>query len=77
MIQTFFDFPVYFKFFIGLFALVNPVGILPVFISMTSYQTAAARNKTNLTANLSVQLHYLVDLAFSRRHDSATFWYIN
>lgn len=76
MIQTFFDFPVYFKFFIGLFALVNPVGIIPVFISMTSYQTAAARNKTNLTANLSVG-HYLVDLAFSRRHDSATFWYIN
>ncbi|MFV8147583.1 hypothetical protein ACNQ1H_27065, partial [Enterobacter cloacae complex sp.6722787] len=25
MIQTLFDFPVYFKFFIGLFALVNPV----------------------------------------------------
>ncbi|HGX0321343.1 TPA: hypothetical protein ACNRXA_002328, partial [Escherichia coli] len=24
MIQTLFDFPVYFKFFIGLFALVNP-----------------------------------------------------
>lgn len=75
MIQTFFDFPVYFKFFIGLFALVNPVGIIPVFISMTSYQTAAARNKTNLTANLFS--HYLVDLAFSRRHDSTTFWYIN
>ncbi|WP_424277651.1 MarC family protein, partial [Citrobacter freundii] len=53
MIQTLFDFPVYFKFFIGLFALVNPVGIIPVFISMTSYQTAAARNKTNLTANLN------------------------
>ena len=64
MIQTFFDFPVYFKFFIGLFALVNPVGILPVFISMTSYQTAAARNKTNLTAK-PVCGHYLVDLAFS------------
>ncbi|SPZ79102.1 MarC family integral membrane protein [Shigella dysenteriae] len=31
MIQTLFDFPVYFKFFIGLFALVNPVGIIPVF----------------------------------------------
>ncbi len=56
MIQTLFDFPVYFKFFIGLFALVNPVGIIPVFISMTSYQTAAARNKTNLTANLSVAI---------------------
>ncbi|MEH5538802.1 MarC family protein, partial [Escherichia coli] len=54
MIQTFFDFPVYFKFFIGLFALVNPVGIIPVFISMTSYQTAAARNKTKEGANKQV-----------------------
>lgn len=57
-----FDFPVYFKFFIGLFALVNPVGILPVFISMTSYQTAAARNKTNLTANLSVAIILWISL---------------
>ena len=54
--QPFFDLATYFKFFIGLFALVNPVGIIPVFISMTSYQTAAARNKTNLTANLSVAI---------------------
>lgn len=54
--QTFIDFPLYSKFFIGLFALVNPVGIIPVFISMTSYQTAAARNKTNLTASLSVAI---------------------
>ncbi|BDH45640.1 UPF0056 inner membrane protein [Salmonella enterica subsp. enterica serovar Choleraesuis] len=56
MSQSLFDLPTYFKFFIGLFALVNPVGIIPVFISMTSYQTAAARNKTNLTANLSVAI---------------------
>lgn len=62
MIQTLFDFPVYFKFFIGLFALVNPVGIIPVFISMTSYQTAAARNKTNLTANLSVAIILWISL---------------
>ncbi len=71
MIQTFFDFPVYFKFFIGLFALVNPVGIIPVFISMTSYQTAAARNKTNLTANLSVAIILWISL-FSR-HGSYNF----
>jgi small neutral amino acid transporter SnatA (MarC family) len=45
-----------------LFALVNPVGIIPVFISMTSYQTAAARNKTNLTANLSVAIILLTSL---------------
>lgn len=57
-----FDFPTYFKFFIGLFALVNPVGIIPVFISMTSYQTAVARNKTNLTANLSVAIILLTSL---------------
>lgn len=56
MTQILFDFPTWFKFFIGLFALVNPVGILPVFISMTSYQTAAARNKTNMTASLSVAI---------------------
>ncbi len=37
----------YIKFFVGLFALVNPVGIIPVFISMTSYQAVAERNKTN------------------------------
>lgn len=60
--QTLFDFPVYSKFFIGLFALVNPVGIIPVFISMTSYQTAAARNKTNLTANLSVAIILWISL---------------
>ncbi len=62
MIQTLFDFPTYFKFFIGLFALVNPVGIIPVFIRLTSYQTAVARNKTNLTANLSVAIILLTSL---------------
>ncbi|EOL8943159.1 YchE family NAAT transporter [Cronobacter dublinensis] len=56
MNSIWFDLPTFFKFFIGLFALVNPVGIIPVFISMTSYQTAVARNKTNLTANLSVAI---------------------
>jgi MarC family membrane protein len=60
--QSLFDFSAYFKFFIGLFALVNPVGIIPVFISMTSYQPAAVRNKTNLTANLSVAIILLTSL---------------
>lgn len=72
MIQTLLIFPFTSNFFIGLFALVNPVGIIPVFISMTSYQTAAARNKTNLTANLSVAIILWISL-FSRRHDSTTF----
>lgn len=62
MTQSLFDLAVYFKFFIGLFALVNPVGIIPVFISMTSYQSAPVRNKTNLTANLSVAIILLTSL---------------
>ncbi|MDN6109812.1 MAG: NAAT family transporter, partial [Enterobacterales bacterium] len=56
MSQSLLDLSGYIKFFVGLFALVNPVGILPVFISMTSYQAVAARNKTNLTANTSVAI---------------------
>jgi len=54
--QTILDFSGYIKFFVGLFALVNPVGILPVFISMTSYQPATGRDKTNMTANLTVAI---------------------
>jgi small neutral amino acid transporter SnatA (MarC family) len=72
VIQTLFDFPTYFKFFIGLFALVNPVGIIPVFISMTSYQTAAARNKTNLTANLSVAIILLTSLFWATPFSSSS-----
>lgn len=52
----------YIKFFIGLFALVNPVGVLPVFISMTNYQTIADRNKTNLVANGSVAIILCISL---------------
>lgn len=47
-------FTVLMKFFIGLFAIVNPVGILPVFISMTTYQSVAMRQKISITANVSV-----------------------
>ena len=61
MTQSLFDFSAYFKFFIGLFALVNPVGIIPVFISMTSYQPAAVRNKTNLTAIILLTSLFLGD----------------
>ncbi len=43
--QSLLDLSGFIKFFVGLFALVNPVGILPVFISMTSYQAEAGRNK--------------------------------
>lgn len=57
-----FDLSLYTKFFVGLFALVNPIGILPIFISMTNYQDAVARNKVNLTAHLSVAIILTVSL---------------
>lgn len=52
----------YIKFFIGLVALVNPIGILPVFISMTNYQDEFSRNKTNMTANISVAIILWISL---------------
>lgn len=54
----------YMKFFVGLFALVNPIGVLPVYISMTRYQTDHDRNKTNLNANLSVAIILWIALFF-------------
>jgi len=62
--QSVLDFSGYIKFFIGLFALVNPIGILPVFIGMTSYQAPPAREKTNVTANLSVAIILSCSLFF-------------
>lgn len=44
----------YIKFFISLFALVNPIGMIPVFTSMTSHQSINERNKTNFTTNCTV-----------------------
>lgn len=64
--QSLLDLSGFIKFFVGLFALVNPVGILPVFISMTSYQAEAGRNKTNLTANLSVAIILWTSLFWGR-----------
>ncbi|KFD18822.1 MULTISPECIES: YchE family NAAT transporter [Tatumella] len=56
------DLPTYIKFYIGLFALVNPVGIIPVFITLTSTQGTAERHKTNMTANLSVAIILWISL---------------
>ena len=44
----------YAKFFIGLVAIVNPIGIVPVFAGMTHNFTAAERNVIGLRAALTV-----------------------
>lgn len=42
------------KFFLGLVAIINPVGLLPVFVSLTSHQTEEERNHTGKVANFAV-----------------------
>jgi len=56
------DFSTYMKFFISLCALVNPIGMIPIFTSMTSNQSIIERNKTNLMANLSVSIILCISL---------------
>ena len=35
----------YLKFFAGLIAILNPIGVIPIFINLTYNQTAAERNR--------------------------------
>ncbi|QCI24343.1 YchE family NAAT transporter [Buchnera aphidicola (Muscaphis stroyani)] len=59
-----FDLSIYIKFFVGLCALVNPIGMIPIFTTMTSQQSIIERNKTNLVANFSASLILLISLFF-------------
>ncbi|AZQ10493.1 MULTISPECIES: YchE family NAAT transporter [Shewanella] len=56
------DVTVYIKFFLGLVAIINPIGLLPVFVSLTSHQTEAERNHTGKIANLAVVIILLVTI---------------
>ncbi|MCL1045081.1 MULTISPECIES: YchE family NAAT transporter [Shewanella] len=56
------DFMLYVKFFLGLVAIINPVGLLPVFVSLTSHQTEVERNHTGKVANFAVVVILLVTI---------------
>lgn len=45
---------IFLQFFLGLFAAVNPIGIMPIFVSLTSHMTLEERRKTAATANIAV-----------------------
>lgn len=53
---------IYVKFFLGLLAIINPIGLLPVFVSLTSHQTETERNHTGKVANLAVVIILLVTM---------------
>ena len=53
---------IFLQFFVGLIAAVNPVGIMPIFVSLTGHMSPEERNKTALTANLAVAVILTVSL---------------
>lgn len=57
-----FDFSIYIKFFVSLCALVNPIGMIPIFTAMTNNQSILERNRTNLIANISASLILIISL---------------
>lgn len=56
------NFAIYMQFFIGLVAIVNPFGVLPIFVSMTAHQYEAERKKTNLHMCIAMCIILLVSL---------------
>lgn len=44
----------YLKFFAGLVAILNPIGVIPIFINLTQNQTAEERNRTAFNAAVTV-----------------------
>ncbi len=54
----------YVKMFIGLLAIINPFGVIPIFISMTTDQNVAQRRKTIDMVAVSVIIILLISLFF-------------
>jgi MarC family membrane protein len=57
-----FEIAIYLQFFVGLVAIVNPVGIMPVFVSLTSHLTPEEKIKTAATASIAVAIILIVSL---------------
>ncbi|WP_345335520.1 YchE family NAAT transporter [Ferrimonas pelagia] len=52
----------YLQFFLGLVAIVNPIGILPVFVTLTSHLSEAERRRTAIHANIAVVVILMVTM---------------
>lgn len=53
---------IFLQFFLGLVAAVNPVGIMPVFVSLTGHMTSEEKSKTATTANVAVAVILIISL---------------
>ncbi|MBN6709782.1 YchE family NAAT transporter [Haemophilus haemoglobinophilus] len=58
------DFSIYLQFFIGLIALVNPIGVVPIFYTMTVGQNRAQQNHTAMITCFSIVVILLVSFYF-------------
>ncbi len=57
-----FEIAIFLQFFLGLVAAVNPIGIMPVFVSLTGHMTPEEKNKTAATANVAVAIILITSL---------------
>lgn len=60
--MAFFDTMIFVQFFVGLFAAVNPIGIMPVFVTLTVHLDKQERNRTAYTAAIAVASILIVSL---------------
>ncbi|MGQ0286451.1 YchE family NAAT transporter [Pasteurellaceae bacterium 22721_9_1] len=58
------DLSTYLQFFIGLIALVNPIGVVPIFYTMTSDLTKEQQNRTAMVTCFSIVVILLVSFYF-------------
>ncbi|QIZ76145.1 YchE family NAAT transporter [Ferrimonas lipolytica] len=56
------DLTLYLQFFLGLIAIINPIGLLPVFVTLTSHQSEEERRRTGTIANFAVVVILIVTL---------------
>ncbi len=60
--MTSFELAIFMQFFLGLVAAVNPVGIMPIFVSLTGHMSEEEKNKTAVTAHVSVAVILIISL---------------
>ncbi|MDP5253755.1 MULTISPECIES: YchE family NAAT transporter [unclassified Vibrio] len=60
--MTSFELAIFMQFFLGLVAAVNPVGIMPIFVSLTGHMSEEEKNKTAVTAHVSVAIILVISL---------------
>jgi len=68
------DYAQYIKIFIGLLAILNPLGVIPLFISMTADESTKQRSKTIDMEAIGVTDHSVGDAVFGRT-PAEPFWH--